>query len=49
MREFAGRTALVTGAAGGIGRALAVACATRGMHVVVCDIESAALDNVVAA
>jgi len=49
MREFAGRTALVTGAAGGIGRALAMACATRGMHVVVCDIESAALDDVVAA
>ncbi|NDB26123.1 MAG: SDR family NAD(P)-dependent oxidoreductase [Gammaproteobacteria bacterium] len=40
MREFTGRTALVTGAAGGIGRALALAAAARGMRVLVCDVDS---------
>ncbi|NCW22281.1 MAG: SDR family NAD(P)-dependent oxidoreductase, partial [Gammaproteobacteria bacterium] len=39
MREFTGRTALVTGAAGGIGRALALAAAARGMRVLVCDVD----------
>ena len=40
MREFTGCTALVTGAAGGIGRALALASSARGMRVLVCDIEA---------
>jgi NAD(P)-dependent dehydrogenase (short-subunit alcohol dehydrogenase family) len=43
MRAFADRTALVTGAAGGIGRALAHAAAARGMHVVACDVDAAAV------
>lgn len=46
MRDFAGRTALVTGAAGGIGRALAHAAAARGMRVVVADIDAGALTAV---
>lgn len=48
MRDFAGRTAVVTGAAGGIGRALALAAAARGMRVVATDIDAAALAPVVA-
>lgn len=36
-----GRTVLVTGAAGGIGRALALACAERGAHVFATDISEA--------
>lgn len=43
MRDFAGGTALVTGAGGGIGRALAMAAAARGMHVIACDIDAQAL------
>ena len=43
MREFAGRVALVTGAAGGIGRALALGAAARGMHVAACDIDATRL------
>jgi NAD(P)-dependent dehydrogenase (short-subunit alcohol dehydrogenase family) len=45
MREFAGKVAVVTGAASGIGRALAERCAKEGMHVVLADIEPAALDR----
>ena len=44
VRDFAAKTALITGAGGGIGRALALAAAARGMHVVACDIDAAALD-----
>src|SRR6187200_1924587 len=44
-----GRTALVTGAAGGIGRWLAAGLGAAGAAVVVSDIEGAALGDVAAA
>jgi NAD(P)-dependent dehydrogenase (short-subunit alcohol dehydrogenase family) len=43
MRELAGKVAVVTGAASGIGRALADAFTAEGMHVVMADIEDDAL------
>lgn len=43
--SLVGRTAVVTGAASGIGRALAVAAGERGMHVAACDIAAGALDE----
>jgi NAD(P)-dependent dehydrogenase (short-subunit alcohol dehydrogenase family) len=45
---FAGRIALVTGAASGIGSALSAALSARGAHVVMSDIDSAALEAAVA-
>lgn len=48
MREFAGRTAVVTGGASGVGRALCDLFAANGMRVVVSDINQAALDAYVA-
>ena len=46
MQSLQGRVAVVTGAASGIGRALAEACAVQGMKLVLADIESAALERV---
>jgi NAD(P)-dependent dehydrogenase (short-subunit alcohol dehydrogenase family) len=43
MKEFEGRVAVVTGAASGIGRAMAERFAAEGMKVVLADIEEAAL------
>jgi len=43
--QLAGRTAVVTGAASGIGRALAGRCAAAGMRVVLADVEAAPLDE----
>jgi NAD(P)-dependent dehydrogenase (short-subunit alcohol dehydrogenase family) len=43
MKEFQGKVAVVTGAASGIGRALAERCAREGMKVVLADIEEQAL------
>ena len=43
MRELAGRVAVVTGAASGIGRALAERCADEGMRLVLADVEAAPL------
>jgi len=49
VRELNGKTAVVTGAASGIGRAVAVALAAEGVRVVVADIEQPPLDETVAA
>ena len=43
MLKLAGRTAVVTGAAGGIGRGIALALARRGCHLALADIDDAAL------
>ncbi len=43
MREFQGKVAVVTGAASGIGRALAERCAREGMKVVLADVDEQAL------
>ena len=45
MEELSGKTAVVTGAASGIGFALAERCASEGMKVVLADVEQGALDE----
>ncbi|MGY3483014.1 NAD(P)-dependent dehydrogenase (short-subunit alcohol dehydrogenase family) [Bradyrhizobium sp. USDA 4011] len=47
MRELAGKAAFVTGAASGIGLAMATAFAREGMKVMLADIETGALDKAV--
>lgn len=47
-QTFAGKLVLVTGAAGGIGRAAALAFAREGARVAVCDIDSACGEQTVA-
>ena len=47
MDDFAGRVAVVTGAASGIGRGLARQAAREGMRVVLADVEATALDEAV--
>ena len=42
MRDFEGKVAVVTGAASGIGRALAQRFAEEGMKVVLADVEATA-------
>ncbi|MDC7234957.1 MAG: SDR family NAD(P)-dependent oxidoreductase [Spirochaetales bacterium] len=45
MIDFKNKTAVITGAAGGIGFALASECARRGMNLVLTDIEDKALNK----
>src|SRR5438552_2069299 len=45
MKEFKDRVAVITGAASGIGRALAERCAREDMKVVLADVQPAALDR----
>ena len=47
MKDLEGKVAVVTGGAGGIGRALARRFAAEGMRLVVADVEQAALDGCV--
>ncbi len=49
MEELSGRTAVITGAASGIGRAFAQRFAEAGMNIVLADIEEPALDQAVTA
>jgi short-subunit dehydrogenase len=46
VRTLNGKTVLITGAASGIGRATALACARRGARLMVCDLNEAALEQV---
>jgi NAD(P)-dependent dehydrogenase (short-subunit alcohol dehydrogenase family) len=48
MKDLAGKTAFVTGAASGIGLGIATALAQAGVKVMLCDIEEAALAMAVA-
>ena len=48
MKELAGKTAFITGAASGIGLGVATALAQAGVKVMLCDIEKDALDKAVA-
>jgi NAD(P)-dependent dehydrogenase (short-subunit alcohol dehydrogenase family) len=48
VQELEGRVAVVTGAASGIGRSLAERLTVEGMHVVLADVEDAALRDAVA-
>ena len=43
VSDLNGRTVLVTGAASGIGKATALACARRGASLVICDVDDARL------
>jgi NAD(P)-dependent dehydrogenase (short-subunit alcohol dehydrogenase family) len=43
MKDFSGKVAVITGAASGIGRAIAGRCATEGMKVVLADVSQANL------
>ena len=45
MKNFEGRVAVITGAASGIGFAIAKRCIQAGMKVVIADIEEAALHH----
>jgi NAD(P)-dependent dehydrogenase (short-subunit alcohol dehydrogenase family) len=47
MEELAGRVAVVTGGAGGIGRAIGERLAAEGMQVVLADVEAPVLDRTV--
>jgi short-subunit dehydrogenase len=48
MKKLSDRVAVVTGAAGGIGRATSVALAKEGCHLALCDVNQAGLDETAA-
>lgn len=48
MKDLAGKVAVITGAAGGIGQALALECARAGMDLALADIDRARMDQVAA-
>ena len=48
MKEFTGKTAVITGGASGIGRAMGELFLDKGMNVVLADVEQAALEATVA-
>lgn len=48
MRDFRGKTAVITGGASGIGHAVAARLGSEGMNLVIADIEQPALDAAVA-
>jgi len=48
MQDFAGKTAVITGAGSGIGRGMAEVAAASGMRVVAADVQRDALDETVA-
>lgn len=48
MKKLSDRVAVVTGAAGGIGRATSVALAKEGCHLAVCDVNAAGLEETAA-
>jgi NAD(P)-dependent dehydrogenase (short-subunit alcohol dehydrogenase family) len=48
MKDLAGKTAFVTGAASGIGLGIATALSQAGVKVMLCDIEETALEKAVA-
>ena len=48
MKDLAGRTAFITGAASGIGLGVATSLAKAGVKVMLCDIQAEALDKAVA-
>ena len=45
MKDFKDKVAVVTGAASGIGRAIADRCAKEGMNIVIADIEEDPLNT----
>ncbi|NNF63280.1 MAG: SDR family NAD(P)-dependent oxidoreductase [Acidimicrobiia bacterium] len=48
MKELRGKVAVITGAASGIGAAIARECADRGMRVVLADLDDAGIDQLAA-
>ena len=48
MTEFSGKVALITGAANGFGKALAIEAASRGMKLALVDIDNADLTGTTA-
>ena len=45
MRDFKGKVAVITGAASGIGRALAERCVREGMKIALADVDEANLSR----